>query len=29
MIESNIELNKEDYLLKFVPEMMESTKKWC
>lgn len=29
MIESNIELNKEDYLQKFAPEMMLITMKWC
>mmetsp|Transcript_7991 Transcript_7991/g.13409 ORF Transcript_7991/g.13409 Transcript_7991/m.13409 type:complete len:294 (-) Transcript_7991:23-904(-) len=29
MIESNIELKKEDYLLKFSPDMMEITMAWC
>ena len=29
MIESNIELKKEEYVLKFAPEMMETTYKWC
>lgn len=29
MIESNIELNKEEYIQKFAPEMMEITYKWC
>lgn len=29
MEESNIELNKEEYLQKFAPEMMEITYKWC
>lgn len=29
MIESGIDLDKEDYLLKFAPELMEITMKWC
>jgi ATP-dependent RNA helicase DOB1 len=29
MIESNIEVKKEEYLQKFAPEMMEITLKWC
>lgn len=29
MVESNIEMNKEEYVLKFAPEMMEITYKWC
>ena len=29
MIESNIDIKKEDYLQKFVPDMMEITQKWC
>jgi len=29
MIESNIEVKKEEYLQKFAPEMMEITHKWC
>lgn len=29
MVESNIELNKEEYIQKFAPEMMEITYKWC
>ena len=29
MIESNIDIKKEEYLLKFAPEMMEITLKWC
>lgn len=29
MIESNIEIKKEEYMLKFAPEMMEITLKWC
>ena len=29
MIESKIELNKEEYVAKFAPDMMEITMKWC
>ena len=29
MIESNIEIKKEEYLQKFAPDMMEITYKWC
>ena len=29
MIESNIEIKKEDYLQKFSPDMMEITMVWC
>jgi hypothetical protein len=29
MEESNIELNKEEYLQKFAPDMMEITQRWC
>jgi len=29
MIESNIEVKKEEYLQKLAPEMMEITMKWC
>lgn len=29
MIESNIEIKKEEYLQKFTPDMMEITMKWC
>ena len=29
MVESNIEINKEEYVMKFAPEMMEITYKWC
>jgi len=29
MIESNIEMKKEEYLQKFAPDMMEITQKWC
>lgn len=29
MIESNIDIKKEEYLMKFAPEMMEITLKWC
>ena len=29
MIESNIDIKKEEYLQKFAPDMMEITHKWC
>ena len=29
MVESNIEINKEEYLQQFAPEMMEITMRWC
>jgi ATP-dependent RNA helicase DOB1 len=29
MVESNIELNKEEYLQKYAPDMMEITLRWC
>lgn len=29
MVESNIEIKKEEYLQQFAPEMMEITMRWC
>jgi len=29
MVESKIELNKEEYVEKFAPDMMEITMRWC
>lgn len=29
MVESNIEMKKEEYLQQFAPEMMEITMRWC
>jgi len=29
MEESNIEIKKEEYILKFAPEMMDIVFKWC
>lgn len=29
MVESNIDVKKDDYVLKFAPDMMEITLNWC